>query len=71
MYDQDVSAKMALWRQKARNNELTVEEMREAITVLRAGRLSAHTASAATKTRAASKKTPVDSDQLLGELDGL
>ena len=63
--------KLAEWREKARNNQLTVDEMREAILFMRAGRV--HAAQAKAK-RAASPRTvkekaaAVDSDALLGDL---
>ena len=63
--------KLEEWRGKARNNQLTVDEMREAVLFMRAGRVHA----AVTKAkRAASPKTvkekaaAVDSDALLGDL---
>ena len=64
--------KLAEWREKARQNQLTVDEMREAILFLRAGRVHA----AATKAKRATssprtlkeKAGEVDSDSLLGEL---
>jgi hypothetical protein len=66
--------KLEEWRRKARENTLTVEEMREAVLFMRAGRV--HAVQAKEK-RAASAKAPrtlkekaavVDSDALLGEL---
>jgi hypothetical protein len=68
--------KLAEWREKARNNQLTVDEMREAILFLRAGRVHAAVAKA-TRTKAAGSSSPrtlkekaaaVDSDALLGDL---
>jgi hypothetical protein len=66
--------KLAEWREKARNNQLTVDEMREAILFLREGRVHAAAAKAA-KTKASSsprtlkeKAAAVDSDALLGDL---
>ena len=63
--------KLEEWRQKARDNQLTVEEMREAILFMRQGRV--HAAQAKAK-RAASPRTTkekaaaVDSNALLGDL---
>lgn len=51
-------------RNKARAGTLTIDELREAITLMREGRAAAHVISA--KSRAA--KAPVDTDSLLGEL---
>jgi hypothetical protein len=65
--------KLTEWRDKARNNQLTVDEMREAILFLRAGRVHAATAKAK-RTASSSPRTlkekagAVDSDSLLGEL---
>lgn len=67
--------KLVEWREKARNNQLTVEEMREAIMFLRQGRVhAAATKAAKAERKAASPRTlkekaaAVDSDALLGEL---
>ena len=63
--------KLEEWRGKARAGQLTVDEMREAVLFMRAGRV--HAAQAKAK-RAASPKTvkekaaAVDSDALLGDL---
>jgi hypothetical protein len=60
------NAKIQLWRQKARDGTLTQEEMKEAITVLRADRIHI----GAAKGRA-TKKAPINSEDLLTELEGL
>ena len=69
----DISAKVQLWRQKAREGTLTQDEMREAIEILRQGRIGAATTSAASRTRKATAKAKanVNSDDLLSELDDL
>ena len=69
----DISAKVQLWRQKAREGTLTQDEMREAIEILRQGRTGAAATSAASRTRKATAKAKsnVNSDDLLSELDGL
>jgi len=67
--------KLEEWRGKARAGQLTVEEMREAVLFMRAGRVHA----AATKAKKAAtgassprtikeKAAAVDSDALLGDL---
>lgn len=64
----ELNAHVANWRQKALAGTITQDEMREAIKMLRAGRVSASHASAKSRgTRAA--KAPVDVDDLLKELD--
>jgi len=65
----DLSAKIQLWRQKAREGTLSQAEMREAIEYLRQGRVQAAATSA--KSRSSKAKPAVNSDDLLKELDGL
>ena len=68
--------KLAEWREKARNNQLTVDEMREAILFMRAGRVHAAQAKAKRASTAGTgsprtvkeKAAAVDSDALLGDL---
>ena len=69
----DISAKVQLWRQKAREGTLTQDEMREAIEILRQGRTAAAATSAVSRERKATTKAKanVNSDDLLSELDGL
>jgi hypothetical protein len=70
----ELQSKISSWRLRAASGELTIEEMREAVIHLRAGRLSAAQAAAATKRTSASgaKKSvaPAQAD-LLAELEGL
>lgn len=68
MYSPETTSKIALWREKARNNTLTKDELKEALAALRAGRGMAHGASAAAKARTAKTKTIIDSDDLLSQL---
>lgn len=63
----ETSAKLQLWRQKAIDGTLTKEEMRDAIILLREDRVRA----AAVSTKSKVKKAPIDTDALLGELEGL
>jgi hypothetical protein len=63
----ELQTKIQLWRQKSLDGTLTREEMKEAIEALREGRMQAAVTSAASKSRA--KKAPVNSEDLLGELD--
>jgi hypothetical protein len=69
----ELSAKVQLWRQKARDGSLTQDEMREAIIALRQDRAGAAVTSAASRERKATAKAKasVNSDDLLNELDGL
>jgi len=70
----ELQSKIAGWRLRAAEGTLTLEEMKEAVIYLRAGRLSAAGAAAATKrsTAAGAKKTVIgNSDDLLSELEGL
>lgn len=59
------------WRQKAREGTLTPEEMREAIDLIRRDRIQASGTSATakeTQEKAAAKKIPINSDDLLDDL---
>lgn len=66
----EMAAKIAIWRQKALDNTLTKEDMREAILALRQDRKGAAIASAKSKVKKAAKVLP-DADDLLNELGGL
>jgi len=63
----EMQSKLAIWRQKAADGSISIEEMRQAVRELRAGRQAAiQTASAAKRSSA---KTPTRSaEDLLGEL---
>lgn len=63
----EIQAKIAIWRQKAIDNSLTLEEMKEAITLLRQGRVSA-AASSESARRAKAKVAVPSADDLLSEL---
>ena len=65
----DLSAKVQLWRQKAKEGALSHEEMREAISALRAGRMAASAGN--DKKRETAKKPQISSDDLLKQLEGL
>jgi alkylhydroperoxidase/carboxymuconolactone decarboxylase family protein YurZ len=68
MYSPDESIQIQTWRAKCNAGTITQEELREALALLRRGRGGAHAASAASKAKKASK-APVDSDDLLSQLD--
>jgi len=65
----DLQAKIANWRIRAAEGTLTLEEMKEAVVFLRAGRLSAANAAATSKRKASSAAPSADS--MLDELENL
>jgi len=64
-----VASKLAIWRQKAVDNTLSREEMKEAILLLRGDRRSAAVASVTSKAKKAKVEIP-DGDDLLKDLLG-
>lgn len=69
----DLQLKVAEWRAKARAGTLSLEETREAIKYLRAGRALVAPATGGSKTNktAAAKAAKPSGDDLLSELEGL
>lgn len=68
----ELQAKIADWRLRAAEGTLTLEEMKEAVKYLRAGRFAAAQASATSATKRKKAITEVPSaDDLLGELERL
>ena len=65
--DTETQLKVLSWRQKAREGTLTIDEMKEAIKFLRAGRAMTPTATGGSKTRKAAAKP--NGDDLLSELE--
>lgn len=66
----ELQSKIAVWRQKAVNGNLTLDEMKEAIAALRADRVGAAVAS--TTSRASKVKAPApNAADLLSELEGM
>lgn len=68
----ELQSKLAAWRIKALDGTLSLEEMKESVTYLRAGRLGA--AQAAQKTAATRKKAIAvipSADDMLSDLEGL
>lgn len=63
--DLEMSMKIQEWRTKALNGTLTLEESREAINVLRQGRVAAQVASTTSRTKTAAAKAPIDTKSLL------
>ena len=73
MQSPELQLKIERWRDAARRNELSLEDMREAIAALRASRGAVPTAvggSKVTKAARATKAKP-SGDDLLSELEGL
>lgn len=69
-----ILSNIQIWRQKAADGTLTIEETRQAIAAIRKERVGAAAVSAtskANKAAAAAKKAPVDSDALIDGLMGL
>lgn len=65
----DLQSKIALWRAKALDGTITIEELREAVAAMRQDRKSAAVAS--DKSRRARAKAEIPSaDDMLGELGG-
>ena len=63
----DLQMRIAEWRRQAAEGTLALDEMKEAIVMLRQGRVAAQNASAVAKRKAAVKVIPAAED-LLGEL---
>jgi len=66
----ETASQLQIWRDKALRGELSTDELRQAIMVLREDRERAAAVSAKSKSTKA-KKAPVDAEALLGELEGL
>lgn len=66
----ELQANIAIWRQKAIDGTLSIEETRAAIHALREGRVSAAIASDTSRAKKAKQSIPTAED-LLAELDGL
>lgn len=68
----ELQAKIATWRIKAAEGTLTLEEMKEGIILLRAGRCTAAVAAqSAAKTRKRAIAEIPSADDMLADLDGL
>jgi len=66
----DLQAKIADWRLRAVEGTLTLEEMKEAVVYLRAGRISAASQTATARAKKAKAIIP-SADEMLGDLEGL
>lgn len=69
IYTPEIASKIAIWRQKSIDGTLSLDEMKEAIVVLRAGRISASYASATARQAKAKTNIPNAMD-LLATLKG-
>lgn len=63
----EVNSKIAEWRAKAAAGTLTADEMRQAIVILRAGRVGAAIASTKAKTARAKAEIP-DANSMLDDM---
>ena len=66
-----IQTNIQLWRSKSRDGTITLDEMRQAISAIRADRVGAGAVSAAStekKAVAKAKNVPINSDDLLTEL---
>lgn len=66
-----IQTSVQVWRQRAREGTLTVDEMKAAIQAIRSERVGQGAVSTAAKEKkavATKKKQPINSDDLLGEL---
>ena len=68
MISPELSARIAVWRQKSLDGTITLDEQREALKLMREGRLAAAQSSAASK-RSKAKAAVPNADDLLSELD--
>lgn len=65
----ELIAKIAIWRAKAADNTITLEEMKEAVIAMRAGRMEAAAANASSSKKSSKPKAKVeDADDMLNEL---
>lgn len=70
MFSAELQAKIAIWREKTRAGQMTVEEYRQVVESIRGERKSAAVASEQSK-RAKAKAAVPDAKALLGALGGL
>lgn len=68
--DMDYHHKLAEFRRKAADGTITLDEMREAVALVRQGRVSAAESAAKSKAKTSSK-APVNASLLLSQLDNL
>lgn len=66
----DVQSKIEHWRKRSETDEITLEELKEAVMMLRGGRLAAAAQSSTAVRKRAIAAVP-SADSMLDELDGL
>jgi hypothetical protein len=67
----ELQSKLAIWRQKSIDGTITLEELKEAVRLMRADRHAALDAQAKSSTGSRGKKAPVDTQKLLNDLENL
>jgi hypothetical protein len=65
-----LQSKIEHWRKRSETGELTLEELKEAVQMLRGGRMAAAAASSTSVRKRATAAIP-NADDMLSELDGL
>ncbi len=63
-----ISSQIQLWRQKALDGTITVDELKEAIAAIRKERYAASAKSETSRTKRVEAKQAIDTDAMLGEL---
>lgn len=69
IHSPEIQAKIAIWRAKNADGTITIAEMREAVEVMRAGRVSA--AYSGAKAAAKAKARVPTAEELLNDMEGL
>lgn len=67
----DRAAQVEIWRQKCQAGTMTLEEYKQVIIQLRAGRAATPQTTSGSRSKAKAKPAPVSGDDLLSQLDGL
>lgn len=67
----EMQSKITMWRHRAADGTLSLEEMKEAVRFLRAGRVAAASSAIPASKRAAAKAAIPSAEAMLDELDGL
>lgn len=67
----ELQSKLALWRQKSIDGTITLEELKEAVRIMRSDRHAALDAQMKSSSGSRAKKAPVDTAKLLSDLDNL
>lgn len=67
----ELQSKLALWRQKSIDGTITLEELKEAVRIMRSDRHAALDAQMKSSSGPRAKKAPVDTAKLLNDLENL